>query len=132
MYKEYKDRAQFLIIYIKEAHPSDDWANRVNQRLKYIKDPTTLFERFQVANSCLSDLKVSIPCLVDDMKNTAARAYKGWPDRLFVVGKDGRIAYTGKPGPHGFLPHEMERALGKELAVSRSSEKARPGRVERF
>ena len=115
MQTEYKGRAQFFIVYIKEAHPSDDWANRVNERLKYIKDPTTFFERFQVANTCVSDLKVTIPCLVDDMENSTARAYKAWPDRLFVIGKDGKIAYSGGPGPNGFLPHEMEAALKKEL-----------------
>lgn len=116
MYSKYRRDAQFLIVYIKEAHPSDDWANRVNSRLKYIKDPTTFFERAQVASTCVSDLKVSIPCLVDDMDNTAARAYKAWPDRLYVVGRDGKIVYTGGPGPGGFLPHEMEAALKKELA----------------
>ena len=116
MYAQYKGVAQFFIVYIKEAHPSDDWANRVNPRLKYIKDPTNLFERFQVANTCVRDLEVSIPCLVDDMENSTARSYKAWPDRLFVIGKDGRIAYTGGPGPEGFLPHEMEKELRAELA----------------
>jgi len=116
MYEQYKGKAQFLIVYMKEAHPSDDWANKVNKRLKYIKDPTSAFERYQVANTCITDLKVKIPCLIDDVQNAGARAYKGWPDRLFVIGKDGRIAYAGRPGPVGFLPHEMEAALKKELA----------------
>ena len=115
MSKKYEDVAQFLVVYIKEAHPSDDWAMRVNPRLKYIKDPTTIFERFQVASTCVTDLKISIPCLVDDMENTAARAYGGWPDRLYVVGKDGKIAYHGGPGPRGFKPRLMEMALIAEL-----------------
>ena len=88
---------------------------RVNPRLKYIKDPTTQFERYQVANTCMNDLKISIPCLIDDMDNTAARAYKGWPDRLYVVGKNGKIAFHGGPGPMGFKPAEMELALIEEL-----------------
>ena len=88
---------------------------RVNPRLKYIKDPTTQFERYQVANTCMNDLKISIPCLIDDMDNSAARAYKGWPDRLYVVGKNGKIAFHGGPGPMGFKPDEMEVALIEEL-----------------
>lgn len=111
----YKDLAQFLVIYIKEAHPADDWPMRVNRRLKFIKDPTNAFERFQVASTCVSDLKISIPCLIDDMENTAARAYKGHPDRLYVVGKDGTIVYRGGPGPMGFKPKDMEKALVAEL-----------------
>lgn len=115
MQAKYSDVAQFLIIYIKEAHPSDDWAMRVNERLKFIKDPTSAFERYQVANTCVSDLEISLPTLLDDMENTAARAYKGWPDRLYLVGKDGKIAFHGGPGPRGFRPEQMEAALREEL-----------------
>jgi hypothetical protein len=115
MAKRYEGKAQFLVVYIKEAHPSDDWASRVNSQLGYIQDPTTFYERSQVASTCMSDLKIDIPCLVDDMDNTAARAYRGWPDRLFIVSTDGTMAYVGKPGPFGFLPSEMEAALREEL-----------------
>ena len=115
MSKKYADVAQFFVVYIKEAHPADDWPVRVNPRLKYIKDPTNDFERFQVASTCVADLEISIPCLIDDMENSAARAYKGHPDRLYVIGKDGRVAFRGGPGPRGFRPNEMEAALIEEL-----------------
>ncbi len=115
MAAKYEDVAQFLVVYIKEAHPADDWPMRVNPRLKYIKDPTSIFERFQVASTCVADLKISIPCLVDDMENTAARAYRGHPDRLYVVGKNGKIVYHGGPGPMGFKPAEVEKSLRAEL-----------------
>lgn len=130
MYHQYKGRVQFFIVYIKEAHPSDDWAMRVNPKVKYIKDPTNLFERFQVANTCVADLKISIPCLVDDMENSVARAYKGWPDRLYLVGKDGKIAFQGGPGPMGFKPEELKESLKKELTkigVDPSEEPAASG-----
>ena len=116
MSEKYGDVAQFLVVYIKEAHPADDWPIPVSKRIKYVKDPTSIFERFQVASTCVADLKISIPCLVDDMDNTAAVAYKGHPDRLYVVGKDGKIAYHGGPGPMGFKPAHMEKALRFELA----------------
>ena len=38
-------------------------------------------------------------------------AYAGWPDRLYVVGADGRIVYRGGPGPGGFRPQEVEEWL---------------------
>ena len=115
MYNDYKDRVQFFIVYIKEAHPSDAWAMQVNPRLKYIKDPTTIFERFQVATTCVTDMDLSIPCLIDDMENSTADHYKGFPDRLFLVGKDGKIAFAGAPGPMGFKPAQLEEALKQEL-----------------
>ena len=126
MSKKYADVAQFLVVYIKEAHPADDWPMPVSKRIKYVKDPTSIFERYQVASTCVADLNISIPCLIDDMDNTAASAYKGHPDRLYVVGKDGKIAYHGGPGPMGFKPDHMEKALRFELvkigAISAESE----------
>ena len=53
--------------------------------------------------------------LLDGMDNAANSAYAGWPDRLYVVAKDGTIGYAGARGPRGFRPQEMERALAKLL-----------------
>ena len=49
------------------------------------------------------------------MENTAARAYKGHPDRLYLVGRDGKISFRGGPGPFEFKPVELEKAIEKEL-----------------
>ena len=38
-------------------------------------------------------------------------AYAAWPDRLYVVGVDGKIAYQGGPGPGGFRVNEVEAWL---------------------
>lgn len=35
----------------------------------------------------------------------------GWPDRLIVVGLDGKIAYYGSKGPGEFKPQEVEKWL---------------------
>jgi hypothetical protein len=56
-------------------------------------------------------LNLKIPALVDLPDNTVNVAYAGWPDRMYVIGKDGRIAYMGKPGPWGFKPGEVETWL---------------------
>lgn len=79
------------------------------------KQPTNLAERREVASACAKALKLSIPMLIDDMANTANKAYAGWPDRLYVVGADGKLAYVSGPGPRGFNPREMEQALVKLL-----------------
>ena len=58
-----------------------------------------------------------MPVYVDDMKNNAANAYNAMPDRLFIVGTDGKIAYRGDRGPRGFKPDELEKKLIALLAV---------------
>ncbi len=57
----------------------------------------------------------SIPALVDDMDDTANEAYAGWPDRLYLIGRDGKVAYHGGRGPFGFLPEELADAIETEL-----------------
>jgi hypothetical protein len=79
------------------------------------KQPTTLDQRREVASACVKGMKLSIPMLVDGMDNAVGEAYAGWPDRLYIVGRDGKVAYKGRPGPGGFQPREMEQALRKLL-----------------
>ena len=75
------------------------------------KQPTSAEERGKVAGECRTGLKLSMPMLLDGLDNAVGRAYSGWPDRLYIVGKDGKIAYKGRPGPGGFRLEEMEQAL---------------------
>ncbi|MCZ2146850.1 MAG: hypothetical protein LC126_03635 [Bryobacterales bacterium] len=56
-----------------------------------------------------------MPALLDGIDNRTERAYTGWPDRLYVIGKQGRVVFKSAPGPYGFSPHEMEKALRKSL-----------------
>lgn len=114
LYKDYKDRAEFFIVYIREAHPVDGWRVPANDKAGIaIKEPKTYEERCKVAGECIKSMKLSIPALVDDMKDTAEKAYSGWPDRFFLVGKDGKIAYVGERGPRGFKPDDVEALLKK-------------------
>lgn len=115
MSKKYADVAQFLVVYIREAHPTEDWAIRVSKDIESIDDPTTLLERRDVAISCVTDLKIDIPTVLDDMNDSIAQNYKSHPDRLYIIGKDGKIAFHGGPGPMGFKPNTMETALIQEL-----------------
>ncbi len=66
-----------------------------------------------MAEQCAATLKLSMPTLVDGEDNAVNRAYAAWPDRLYVVGTNGRIAYQGGPGPKGFKVNEVEEWLKK-------------------
>lgn len=112
MYAKYKGKADFRIIYIREAHPTDGWQVRANERDGVlVKNHKSEEERAQAARACATGLKISIPILIDDMNDTVEKAYQGWPDRIYIVGADGKIAYKGAKGPAGFKPKEAEAAL---------------------
>ena len=77
-----------------------------------------LFGRAQVAEVCMTKLALEpMPALVDDMEDTANGGYSAWPDRLYLIGKDGHVAYRGGPGPFGFHPDELEDAIRAELGM---------------
>lgn len=79
------------------------------------RDPRSLDERLGVANECASSLDLTMPFLVDDMKDTANRGYAAWPDRLYVIGASGKVIYKAGRGPWGFKPEEARKALDLAL-----------------
>lgn len=85
-----------------------------------VEDPVSDAERRRVAGKCIADLDLRIPAVVDRVDDKVGRAYGGWPDRLYLVGKDGKIAYAGGPGPFQFSPDELAAAIRKELEKRRS------------
>lgn len=117
MWETYGKQVQFLVVYIREAHAIDGRSPLRGPEYPIVEEPTTLEERCDVAETCLTKMKLKgIPAVVDKMDNKVARAYAAAPDRLYLVGKDGTIAYRGGRGPFGFLPAELEKAIQDELA----------------
>ncbi|MCW5977678.1 MAG: hypothetical protein KIT09_06355 [Bryobacteraceae bacterium] len=112
MYSEYGDRAAFFVVYIQEAHPTDLWQLPVNVREEVLfASPKTSDERAGVAAACVRDLGIKLPALLDQIDDSTEKAYTAWPDRLYVIDREGRVAYKSRPGPFGFKPAEMEQAL---------------------
>ena len=113
LYSEYSDRVQFLMIYIREAHPIDGWDLGSQVR---IYDPKTIEERRRVAGECETALQHGIRTYVDDMDDAVMTAYAAWPERLYLIDKNGQVAYAGGLGPWGFKPAELKEAMDKLLA----------------
>jgi hypothetical protein len=76
-----------------------------------VAQPTTVAERTRVAVECCESLKLSLPMLVDDIDDAVGKAYSGFPDRLYLIDRDGRVAYKGGRGPYGYKPRELEQTL---------------------
>ena len=104
----------FYVVYIEEAHPTDGWQMPTNIKDRVlVASPLSLEDRNEAAHTCVVKLGIRIPALVDDMQDSTERAYTGWPDRLYVLDRSGRLAYKSKAGPFGFHPDEMAQALAK-------------------
>ena len=109
-----------MVVYIKEIHPTDGWQVNANERdAVLVRQHRSMQERVEVGAACMVKLALEMPAVVDEMDDAVATAYAALPERLYVVGRDGRIAYKGGMGPMFFKPAEWETAIEQLLAAER-------------
>jgi hypothetical protein len=102
-----------LVVYITEAHPSDVWQMQSNVKDKVVfASPKNEEDRAFIAGACVRKLGIKIPAVLDEFGNSTELAYTGWPDRMYLIDARGRVAFKSKPGPFGFEPDQLNRALG--------------------
>ena len=87
--------------------------------------PKTEEERSFVAGACVRKLGIAFPAVLDEFGNSTETAYTGWPDRIYLIDSQGRVAYKSKPGPFGFKPDQLEMALSRTLPTAASIEKSK-------
>jgi type I thyroxine 5'-deiodinase len=112
LYEQYGSQIAFYAVYILEAHPSDVWQMQSNIKDKVIfASPKDEEERAFVAGACVRKLGIKFPAVIDGFENTTEVAYTGWPDRLYLIDAQGKVAFKSKPGPFGFHPADLEAAI---------------------
>uniref|UniRef100_A0A3P8S5P1 Iodothyronine deiodinase n=1 Tax=Amphiprion percula TaxID=161767 RepID=A0A3P8S5P1_AMPPE len=106
--KDFSDVADFLVVYIAEAHSTDGWAftNNID-----INQHRSLEDRMSAAKILIQEDPLC-PVVVDDMSNITAIKYGALPERLYVL-HAGKVAYKGKEGPWGYSPPEVRSFLQK-------------------
>ena len=106
----------FLVVYIKEAHPTDIWQSENNLKDKVLfASPKNEEERGYIAGACVRKLGIKFPAVLDNFSDSTERAYTGWPDRIYLIDAQGRIAYKSKPGPFGFHADQLAAALQRTV-----------------
>ncbi len=127
IYNDYKDRADFLTVYVREAHPTDEWQMKSNLKddVCYAQ-PKTLEQRVAIANDFTKRFKFSLPFGIDDMSNAADNAYSAWPERIYIIDESGHIAYRGGIGPFNYKPAEAREWLAARYGAVKHESTATP------
>ena len=73
--------------------------------------PRNLSDRLAIANDFTKRFHFLVPFGVDDMNNAANDAYAAWPERLYIIDENGKIAYRGGMGPFNYNPSEVRAWL---------------------
>ena len=106
------------MVYITEADPSDVWQMQSNIRDKVVfASPKSEDERAFLAGACVRKLRIEMPAVLDEFGNSTEEAYTAWPDRLYLIDRQGKVVYKSQPGPFGFQPDELAQALSRMTAA---------------
>lgn len=106
--KDFSDVADFLVVYIAEAHSSDGWAFTNNYD---INQHQSLEDRLSAAQILVQEDPLC-PVVVDEMSNITSIKYGALPERLYVL-QAGKVVYKGRMGPWGYDPLEVRSFLEK-------------------
>ncbi len=116
MHAQYGERVRFQTVYIREAHPLDEWQMDSNEKEDVCyRQPKSLGDRLLIANDFVKRFSFPIPLAVDGMDDRVEKVYAGWPERFYIIDRKGVIVYKGEPGPFGFHPEEVEAWLKKNV-----------------
>ncbi len=100
------------MVYVREAHPTDGWRMESNDRVgATTAQPKSYEERADVAQKCGKLFNIGFPMLVDTIDDTVGARYSGMPGRLYLIGRDGKVAFKSGRGPYLFKPAELEQSL---------------------
>lgn len=97
------DVADFVVVYIEEAHPSDGWVS--TDAPHQIPKHRCLEERLSAARLILLEVPDCL-VVVDSMENSCSAAYGAYFNRLYVV-QEGKVVYQGSRGPEGYRISEL-------------------------
>ncbi|XP_070572352.1 type I iodothyronine deiodinase-like [Ptychodera flava] len=104
LHSDYKNVAEFLYIYILEAHPRDGWTlgenfstmnhhDNLEDRLAAARNLIESDTKFRTFTTDAEDLS-RVRLVVDPMTDAFANAYAAAPDRAYVI-EGGKMAYIG-------------------------------------
>jgi hypothetical protein len=116
---KYGTRADFVVIYIAEAHPADGWAtggeNYGINKARLIED------RLAAAMSLAATADPLCPAVyVDTMSDEANASYGAMFERLYVL-LDDRVAFQGGRGPSNYSVHALQTWLESHFGDGNNS-----------
>lgn len=118
LFQTYGDRVDFRLVYIREAHPGSIVEVPTadgGTELQVVGRTSSAADRLANLRKVMKLTRLTLPAAIDDDEGSTQRAYTSWPDRLYVIGVDGKISFKGGPGPSGFRVSEVEAWLKENV-----------------
>ena len=119
LFAEFRERADFRLVYIAEAHATDEWPiasgrYTADGEAVCLTQPRNADERRAAAQAYVEAYGIALPVLVDPPPEPAAQQIPGAAEPQ--AGKDGEFEARFAPWPLRFWGCEVEPAAGGEGA----------------
>jgi len=122
--ERYASFADFLAVYIIEAHARDQWPAG---KISTCTQPTTNQERLELANTLVESKQVTIPLLVDPIENGFEEAFAAWPIRFYILHQE-KVLFKAQPSGVGYDLEQVFACLDQFKLQQPSSSSKEAGR----
>jgi hypothetical protein len=112
LFDSHKKTVDFKIVYIRDTHPTLGFRAPTNDRRGIAKEdePQSLADREKWACEDRKKMKCTIPVIMDTFDDKTLRAYDAFPQRVYVLDRDGKVVYSSS-GLVGFDLDGITRAV---------------------
>ncbi len=112
LYERYRDRVEFRLVYMREAHPQGEWQSTINARQGVsLPEARSERERGEHAGLCRTRLAIPYEAVLDGMNGAAEHAFSAFPSRAFVVDRTGKVTYATALDEESLRPEALAAAL---------------------
>jgi len=111
--QNFSDLADFVTIYIAEAHPAERGHFTDNYDIDTHKHMGDRLRAAETLREKAGEHLAGCTILVDPMDDRANLAFAALPERLYVV-REGRVVFEGGMGPFDYKIGKVEEFLKKE------------------
>jgi Flp pilus assembly protein TadD len=113
LHERYRDRARFLLAYLREAHPAGEaWASTINKREGIsLPEARSVAERAEHAALCRRELRIPYEAALDGLDGRAETAFSAFPSRVFVIDAGGTVTFSSALDVESFREEALEAAI---------------------
>jgi tetratricopeptide (TPR) repeat protein len=113
LHERYRDRARFLLAYMREAHPEGEaWQSTINRRAGIaLPEARSVSERAEHAALCRRELRIPFDAALDGLDGAAEAAFSAFPSRVFVIDARGTVTFSSALDVESFRPEALESAI---------------------
>lgn len=112
LYQKYHDKdVEFFVVYSREPHAGErKYFRKYSQHSSYE-------QKLNYARELVQEFEMKVPVLVDDLQEKTSKAFGWMPNMVYVIDKDGKIAYKASWTEKPRLDKVLDTLLAEQASM---------------